>query len=170
MDFENVIKNRRSIRKFKPNVEIPIEHLEEIVKNGMYAPNMANRKPWEFYIITDKEILEKIVMEHAPGEGWKDASALIVLCARPDLQQPLPEDFMWLDCAAAQSYMLLAASNMGYGSCWVGLYPDERKMHMVKDLLHCESIPFSAAVIGASAEKISERKEPDMERIHIIGE
>ncbi|MCC8168661.1 MAG: nitroreductase family protein [Clostridiales bacterium] len=168
MEFKNVVNNRRSIRKFKPGVEIPAADLEEIVRMGMQAPNMANRKPWEFYIITNRDILEKIVIEHAPGAGWSRASALIVLCACPDLQKPLPENFMWLDCAAAQSYMLLAAANLGYGSCWVGLYPDERKAQMVKDLLKCESVPFSAAVIGIPDEDVRPREEADVERIHLV--
>ena len=168
MEFDEAVKNRRSIRKFKPGIEIPAADLEEIVKTGMRAPNMANRRPWEFYIVTNREVQEKIVLQHAPGEGWKKASALIVLCARPDLQKPLPEDFMVLDCDAAQSYMLLASSNLGYGSCWVGLYPDQRKMQMVQDLLQCESLPFSAAVIGIPDETVKAREEPDAGRIHLM--
>ncbi len=168
MDFKEVVQNRRSIRKFKPNIEIPLDNLKEIVKIGMQAPNMANRRPWEFYIIQNRDILEKIVMEHAPGEGWKKASALIVLCARPDLQKPLPEDFMWLNCAAAQSYMLLAASDMGYGSCWVGLYPDEHKMQTAKDLLNCDSIPFCAMAVGIPNEEVKPRSAVDTEKIYVI--
>lgn len=168
MGFDEVIQNRISSRKFVPNISIPLEDLKEIVKVGMQAPNMANRRPWEFYIITDRDVLNKIVMQHAPGKGWSNASALIVICARPDLQKPLPKEFMWLDCAAAQSHILLAATNLGYDSCWVGLYPDEKKMEMVQDLLGCQSLPFSAAVIGISDEKVQERDRIDMDRIHVV--
>lgn len=167
MEFNKVVESRRSIHKFVPG-EIDREDLVDIVKAGMQAPNMANRRPWEFYIVTDHAILEEIVMAHKPGKNWKEASALIVICARKDYQAPLPEDFMWLDCAASLSYMLLAAADKNYGSCWVGMYPDEEKSESAKKLLHCEGTPFGAMVVGTSGEEPKIRDFFEEEKIHFI--
>lgn len=56
--FETILK-RRSVRTYTDE-EIPEEKLEKILEAGLLAPTSRNRKPCEFYLVKDKEILEKL--------------------------------------------------------------------------------------------------------------
>jgi nitroreductase len=54
MDLFQAIRERRSIRAFKPD-PIPKETIEEILRLTIYAPSATNVQPWEFFVITDEE-------------------------------------------------------------------------------------------------------------------
>lgn len=59
----NNIYHRVSIRKYK---DCPVEKdkLLQILKAGMQAPNACNQQPWEFYVVTDKETIQKLSQIH----------------------------------------------------------------------------------------------------------
>jgi nitroreductase len=57
MELEHAVRNRRSIRKFKPD-PITREIISEILEAARWAPSWANTQPWEFYVITG-DTLEK---------------------------------------------------------------------------------------------------------------
>ncbi len=57
--FFELVKKRRSIRRFKPD-PIPDEYIDKIIEAARWAPSGANSQPWEFIVIKDKETKEKI--------------------------------------------------------------------------------------------------------------
>ena len=59
MNIREAIYNRRSVRKFKDQI-ISDEIIDELLKDAMAAPSACNKKPWEFYVIKDKDIQEKL--------------------------------------------------------------------------------------------------------------
>lgn len=63
MDYEGfleLVKTRRSIRSFKPD-PIPDSYVDKIIEAARWAPSGANSQPWEFIVIKNKEIKEKIL-------------------------------------------------------------------------------------------------------------
>lgn len=63
LDYDNLlelVKNRRSIRKFKPDM-VPDELINKILDVARWAPSGANHQPWEFVVIKDKAVKDKIV-------------------------------------------------------------------------------------------------------------
>lgn len=54
MECTEIIRKRRSIRKYKKGAAIPAEHIHLMLEAAMYAPSAVNSRPWEFYV-TDKE-------------------------------------------------------------------------------------------------------------------
>ena len=58
-DFLEMVKERRSIRKFKPD-QIPDEYIEKIMEAGRWAMSGANAQPWEFIVVKDQETKNKI--------------------------------------------------------------------------------------------------------------
>ncbi|MEM2996407.1 MAG: nitroreductase family protein, partial [Candidatus Bathyarchaeia archaeon] len=54
MTVMEIIRKRRSIRKYKPS-EIPKEHLMEILEAGRLAPSAGNRQPWKFIVVREPE-------------------------------------------------------------------------------------------------------------------
>jgi nitroreductase len=118
MDYEGflkLVKTRRSIRSFKPD-PIPDEFVERIIEAARWAPSGANSQPWEFIIIKDKQIKDRIVdivNEHSeysrkveltreedlrfPGlsspvrePGYKNAPVFIILCGDPRTKEAYP--------------------------------------------------------------------------------
>lgn len=58
-DFLELVKERRSIRKFKPS-PIPDEYIEKIIEAGRWAMSGANAQPWEFIVVKDQGTKNKI--------------------------------------------------------------------------------------------------------------
>ncbi len=110
MNVFEAIEQRRSVRSLVPT-EIPMEDLEKIVDAGRLAASGMNTQPREFIIITDKKIIEQLSM----AQGFiRDASAVIAIVADESASR------FWLeDMSASTSNMLLAATALGYASCWV---------------------------------------------------
>ena len=68
MDTIETIMRRRSIRKYKPN-EIPQTDLDKILESGRQAPSAANRQPWHFVVVRDKELRRKVAAAFS-GTVW----------------------------------------------------------------------------------------------------
>ena len=118
MDYEGflkLVKTRRSIRSFKTDL-IPDEYVERIIEAARWAPSGANSQPWEFIVVKDKGIKDRIVdivNEHSeysrkveltreedlrfPGvsgpvqePGYKNAPVFIILCGDPRTKEAYP--------------------------------------------------------------------------------
>ena len=121
MELLELMANRRSIRKYT-NEEIPEEKLKRILQAGLLAPTSMGKRPWEFYVIRDREILQKLSKAKQHGAAMlADCNAAIAVFADSDLSDAWIED-----CSVVLGYMYLMAEEQGVGSCWV-------QMRMRKD-------------------------------------
>lgn len=111
MEIIEVIKIRRSIREYKDK-PIPKDTLEKLVEAARFAPTARNVQPWEFIVITQPQTLKKIADLAENGRFVASAKACIaVFCS--DTKYYLEDG-----CAATEN-ILLAATALGLGSCWV---------------------------------------------------
>lgn len=125
-----VIKSRRSVRKYIDK-EIPEEVLREIVDCARLAPSGNNRQPWAFLVITDQDKKEKIASLARYGKFIKEAGACIgVFIDESQTSTPL------LDAAAATENIMLAATALGLGTCWVSSYKRDHSEE-VKKMVNC---------------------------------
>lgn len=168
MELKEAIQKRRTIRRYVPGKTVPREQIREIVEAGMLAPNAANRRPWEFFVLESAENISRVVNAHPNGKMLQDCSALIVVCGRRDLNKPMPEPFLYLDCAASMAQMLLTATDLGLGCGWLGAYPDPQKMADIQDMLQTEAIPVATMVLGYADETPGARGFFDSERLHFV--
>jgi FMN reductase (NADPH) len=60
VSFMELVKTRRSIRRFKPD-PIPDEYVDKIIEAARWAPSGFNSQPWEFVVIRDKKLKDAIV-------------------------------------------------------------------------------------------------------------
>lgn len=110
--MESILK-RRSVRTYKDE-EIPEEKLEKILQAGLLAPTSRNRKPCEFYVVKDKEILDKLSKSKSSGSSMlKNANTAIVVFADSEKADTWIED-----SSIALAYMDLMANELDVGSCW----------------------------------------------------
>ena len=78
-----VIKNRRCIRTYL-NKRVEEEKIIEVIKAGMQAPSSKNASPWEFIIVDDSELIEKLSTTHHRSVHVKNAPICIVVLANKD--------------------------------------------------------------------------------------
>jgi len=136
------IEKRRSIRKFKPD-PVPDEMVDQILEAARLAPSGTNRQPWRFQIIKEGELKKKLFEEATFGSEHIMQAPVIIVCgselltfvkghelAPPgsdyygaesdnwdDLKAFLPDAHMYT--AIAIEHMVLTATALGLGTCWV---------------------------------------------------
>lgn len=136
MDVFETIKTRRSIRKYKPN-QIPDEKLKMIFEAARLAPSAGNRQPWRFVVVRDTE-RKKALAKAAKNQMFiADAAAIIAAVGDPEVSKKWHDK----DVMIAVEHMALAATALGYGTCWIGALEEKE----VKRLLN---IPKKAHVIA----------------------
>lgn len=112
--FLDLISNRRSIRKFK-HQPIEKEKIDTLIEAALRSPSSRGINPWQFVVVEDREILEKLSKSKPHGAGFlKDAPLGIVVCSEPSKSD------VWVeDASIAAIFIHLAAHDIGLGSCWI---------------------------------------------------
>jgi len=140
LELLQAIKERRSIRKFKPDI-IPRNVLENLIKNSMWAPSAMNTQPWKFIVLTGtkKQQLVEIAANsiqqldgrlkelfndkmrtfiHGYFKDFGGAPAVIVVLTSMPEQQ-VYQIGSYQSSAAALYNLLLLAHEAGLGTCWM---------------------------------------------------
>lgn len=161
----DAIYKRRSIRKYKPD-PVPDEMLVSFIKAGMNAPSAGDEQPWHFVIITDRAVLEKITAIHPYAQMLHHAPAAILVCG--DLRLETRKGYWVQDCSAATENILLEIAESGFGGCWLGVYPREKRVEEIRRLLGIPEhvVPFSLIAVGVPAESKEPKNEFHPARIH----
>lgn len=119
--FMSLIQKRRSIRRFlaKP---IEDEKIEMLIEAALRAPSSRGVNPWEFIVVKERDLLEKLSSAKTHGsEFLKKAPLGIVICADEDRCD------VWVeDCSIASTFIFLASESMGLGGCWIQI---RERMH-----------------------------------------
>ena len=132
MDTIETIMKRRSIRKYKTD-EIPPADLDKILESGRQAPSAANRQPWHFVVVRDKELKRKVAAA-CSGQNWMaDAHVILAGIGNPNASRGSKGRFWYeVDVSIAMQNMILAATSLGYGTCWIGAFNEEQVKTLLK--------------------------------------
>ncbi len=124
MELEKVIKQRRTIRKFKSG-KIEHEVLVDLIDAARLAPSASNVQPLKYMIVEDEQLVEKVYKcvkwaKYIAPEPYHDEtgkpSAFIVVLIDSDIRESGYE----IDIGAAVENILLSAYDKGIGTCWMG--------------------------------------------------
>lgn len=165
-DFLELAQNRRSIRKYTEQAVEP-EKIEKLLQAALMSPAGKRLNPWEFVVVTDREMLSQMAGCRTYGSSMLTGSPLgIVVCADPNVS-----DTWKFDCAIAAENILLEAEDLGLGACWVQVYErwvkdesGETAEQLVRGLL---GIPehMSVVCIISVGYKNEERKPRKLEKL-----
>lgn len=156
-----IIKERRSVRSYT-NQDVSPELVELLLRAAMAAPSGNDVRPWEFIVVRDRGLREKIAQTHRWARMAKDAPVVIVVCGDES-------SVHWIsDTSAATENLLLAASANGLGAVWVGIYPTTSYEDYLRGVL---GIPKNRRIlciipIGWPAEPGKPKDKFDPSRIH----
>jgi nitroreductase len=150
----SIIQRRRSIRAFHPET-IPPEHIEQMMEALRWAPSAGNRQPWHFFFVFQQEARKGLAAAAFGQDFISQAALAVVVCALPGKSAMRygkrgQDLYVYQDTAAAVENLLLLATGLGYGSCWVGAF-DENRARQVLGLPE-EIRPVAIIPIGKPAE------------------
>lgn len=117
MDAMEAIRKRRSVRDYTGE-PIPREDLETIVDAARLAASGNNKQPWDFVVVTERDTIQQLKV----ASLWMEKAAAIIAVVMD------PSSRWWQeDGSAAVENMLIAATALGYGSCWLQGYTMPRE-------------------------------------------
>ena len=133
----------------------------------MSSPSAKNGRPWEFYVVRDKNLLMKLSKTTLFSMCVKNASIAIVVCYR---KKSLTKDFSHIDCAIATENILLEIDHLGLGGVMIGIAPNEKNMQKVEKIL---DIPdslraFTIIPFGYPEKEKIQKDRFEEERVHYL--
>ncbi len=152
MEFDEVLRMRRSIRKYKP-VSVPEKYLLQLIDAARLAPSALNLQPWRYVIIKESSVIKKIA-KCSPNSFIADSPALIICCLDPKAFDSMLDvlkkamgsgeaslssgyesivernrgdeayinTLLHLNAGISFEHILLKAADLGLGACWIGMF------------------------------------------------
>ena len=117
MEFEKVIKERFSTRKFT-NQKVEKEKLDKILEAARIAPTARNLQNFKVYVVESKEGLEKI--DKATGCRFNAQTVLIIADDKENGYWHGDHSFIDIDASIITTHLMLAATNVGVNNIWIG--------------------------------------------------
>lgn len=166
MKVMEAILKRRSIRQFT-NQPIAKDDLTTLLRAAMMAPTARNCQEWEFVVVRDKNTFKEMMHVHPYAKMLEQAACAIIVCG--NTQREHAPGYWMADCGAATQNILLAATSLGIGSVWLGVYPNEERMNGLAQILGLPDYvkPLNIIALGYPAEKKEDLDRFDPAKIHI---
>jgi nitroreductase len=167
VDIFEAMEKRHSVRIFDTSREVAPELVDELLRCACLAPTAGNVQPWRFFVVREPQLKEALARA-ALGQGFVATAPLdIVACA--DLQAHATsygkrgaELYAIQDTAAAVQNILLTATSLGLGSCWVGAFNEEeaaRTLDLPKQIRPLAIIPIGYSLrSGRQPRKLSHKR------------
>lgn len=140
MTFDEIVSTRHSVREFSDR---PVSHeaIEAMCEAARWAPSAVNSQTWRFIVVRDRARIERLVkqgMGPVIGNKWMlKAPVVIAGCSQLDLianrlgSSVTGIDYYPIDLGISMEHMVLKATELGLGTCWVGWINEEK----VKEIL-----------------------------------
>jgi nitroreductase len=186
MNFTEMLKYRRSIRRFQDK-SVPLETIQKMIKESTLAPNAGNEQPWKFIIVDNRGMLERMsdeskknilariavnpndrakkyqgMLQNEAFNVFYNAPSLVIILGPSNLKN------LYVDCALAAGYFMMAATSRGLGTCWINLGAEIKDPGMISELGIPDGCRIVAPIIVGYPEKIPaapKRREPEILKI-----
>ena len=112
MELAHVLSERRSIRKYRPD-PVSEEKLRKLYEALRLAPSGNNQQPYNFVFVKDADLRQQLAAQACHQPFLAEAPVLMVACCDAGRE---------FDVAIAVDHMILAATDEGLGTCWVGWF------------------------------------------------
>ncbi|MBR1456928.1 MAG: nitroreductase family protein [Oscillospiraceae bacterium] len=163
----NAIFQRVSIRKWEDR-EVEEAKLTEVLRAAMQAPSAGNQRPWEFYIVKDRETLTALSAISKYSASLANAPVAIVNVCCPEGKRFA--EVTPVDMSICTEHEWLQAAELGLGAVWIGVAPFEDRIQKANAILGLpeDRYVFSILPLGYPAETRAQQDRFDEARIHRI--
>ena len=186
MTYEELLKNRRSIRQYTDD-PVSLKLVQEIIKESTFAPNSGNEQPWKFIVVNNKKMIEKIsdkskknilarilanpedyakkyqgMLKKESFNVFYNAPCLVIILGVSSCKN------LYVDCALAAGYLMMAATSRGLGTCWVNFGTEIHDPIMKNELGISDNYTIVAPISLGYPERIPpapKRNEPEILKI-----
>jgi nitroreductase len=117
MQTRDAITSRRNVRSFTDR-PVSAHDLDQILEAGRRAPSSRNSQPWDFVLVTDRQRLQELAAVWVGAGHVASSAATIALTIRDDPEHAARVQF---DLGQATMSIMLAAADLGIGSCHAGV-------------------------------------------------
>jgi len=135
MDIFELIQTRKSVRKYQ-NIPVENNKIEKIMTAAQLAPSWKNGQCWKFIVVSDPDTKKELIRcTNTFNQSWLGKEyAIIVACGDPGKSgKRNNKEYFMVDVAIAMENMVLAATSLGLGTCWIGAF-DEIKIKKVLNI------------------------------------
>jgi nitroreductase len=132
MEFIDVIRSRMSIREYSDKT-VENEKISYVLECARLAPSSVNKQCWRFIVIHDKETIGQIAKTSMINRWLKTAPVLIIACADPTesvINNSI--EYYSVDVSIAFEHVILAATDVGLGTCWIAGFNEEKLKEMLE--------------------------------------
>ena len=173
MNTVDTILNRRSIRKYTDR-KISEEDIRKILSCGMSGPSAVNARDRSFIVVDDKEALKNWAQASGRAGTIMEGSAMsILICADLSRSFSKAPEYWVINGSIAGENMILAAADLGIGSVWLGIWPQQDKVDIQKNYFNLpdDVVPHSIIAFGYPDEDKSgiPHKDYEEDRVHRNG-
>jgi nitroreductase len=143
VEYKDVVMNRSSIRSYIER-QVEEEKIQYVLECARLAPSWVNSQCWRFIVVRDKELIQQIAKTTIVNRWIKNVPVIIIACADPSLSGVRNGiNYYAVDVAIAMEHLILAATDVGLGTCWIAEYNETK----LKELLR---IPNRIKVVAIS--------------------
>jgi nitroreductase len=120
----NIIRERKSIRRYRTD-SVSLHDIDLVLEAARLAPSWDNRQCWKFISVTDTALKENI--GKASKQEWLAQAPVIIVCCADPLKSGVKGDqeYYMLDVGISMEHLILAATALGLGTCWVGAFNEK---------------------------------------------
>lgn len=150
MNVLHALMSRISTRTFTDE-PISKEKLDILLSAAMAGPTAKNQRDWAFLVVENKKKLQQMAEANGKYAGpLKNAAMGIMICGDISRQTRSRDPYWIVDCAIAAQNIILAATELGIGSVWLGTYPNMERVRNQQQLfaLPEEIIPHTIIALG----------------------
>ncbi len=139
----NLIKKRRSVRKYVQEKVPPDEYILKIIEAGIWAPSGLNNQPWRFVIVKESKVKNELAKLTRYSKIIEGAPLLIAVFLDKERMYHQIKDHQ--SAGACLQNMMLMATALGLGTCWLGeILKNEDK---VKEVLGLDKEKYELCAI-----------------------
>lgn len=173
MNVKEAIEKRRSVRKYKSK-KVSSKIINELINAARIAPSAKNAQPWKFkFIVNNKKVKEKL--KNLVQQPFVCEAPLVIICCSDPREYPNqkenkyyhknPEKWALVDLSIACQNLVLRATELGLGTCYVGLI-DEKGMRDLFKIPKDYLLPY-IITLGYPAEEPEMRPRKNKKEILI---
>lgn len=170
MEFFETVAARHSVRNYRPD-PVPEELIIRCLEAARVAPSWRNGQCWRFIVVQDRTTIERLAgqrMYGYPINLWlRSAPVVIVACADPTESGRHGDLPYWaVDTAIALEHLVLAATALGLGTCWIGGFDEENVRRLLAIPANIRVVAYTPLGYPAEAEGLMGRVTKAVARSH----
>lgn len=163
MQFLELVQKRYSTRSYKPD---PVEEhkLQQILEAARLAPTAANRQPFQLLVI--RTMGRETELRRIYDKPWFVQAPVIICACGVPAQAWVRQDgknYCDVDVAIAMDHLILAAADVGLGTCWVGAFDPKAAREILK--LPDGVVPIAFTPLGYPNDQLGPKKRKPLDEL-----